>query len=206
MTLKKKLWISILSILVILAAFTGGFYAGFHCYGPIRKWKREKRRSARKERLVGKMVPPVVTSTLSGEEWRLRDQTGKVILIDFWATWCGPCGMSVPNLKKIYSKYRGNEDFLLAGVSLDKDPEKVTEYCKKKEIKWLQLIEPDKGWENSFARAFEVHGIPDICLVDKQGIVTAIDLWVASDKGLKKLEKEIDRLLGEEEKGPAQAE
>jgi hypothetical protein len=100
----------------------------------------------------------------------------------------------IPALKAIYVRYKARTDFVLAGVSLDMDKSTLIEFCRRKQIDWLQLHEPDKGWNNSLARAFNVQGIPSVWLVDKHGNI------VAFETSLSEIEEQLDRVLSEEVK------
>ncbi|RYG65352.1 TlpA family protein disulfide reductase, partial [bacterium] len=81
-------------------------------------------------------------STLDGKKLDLADYKGKVLVIDFWATWCGPCVAEIPKVKETYSKYHG-EGLEILGVSLDRDKTKLTDYIKAKEMPWAQVYDRD---------------------------------------------------------------
>jgi thiol-disulfide isomerase/thioredoxin len=151
--------------------FSVGFISGFFSYQPIVTWMLRKQYQARQERFMRKPVPASATQTLDGKPWSLQDQRGKVVLINFWATWCAPCISEMPNLNALHSKYENRPDFLLVGVALDTKTEIVVQTCTEKRITWLQLHEKGKGWENSFARAFDVQFVPSTWLVDRDGRV-----------------------------------
>jgi len=127
-------------------------------------------------RLVGKSLQNLSTTTIDGEAWSFSNHVGKVILIDFWATWCGPCIQAMPEMKKIQKKYSDVVDFIMVGVSLDGERKELTDYCTSNSITWTQLFEPDMIWSNSIAQAFEVTGIPCACIVDRNCRIAAVDL------------------------------
>jgi thiol-disulfide isomerase/thioredoxin len=166
----------IVSAIVILVCIGLGFWAGFRSYERIIRWRWERAQQAKIERFVGKKAPAVATRTLNDTEWRLEDQQGKVVIMDFWATWCGPCIGALPEMKKLYEKYKSREDFVMVGVSLDTEKEKLMKFCEENEIGWPQIFEADKGWDNSVGRAFKVNAIPSVWVIGKEGIVAGVDL------------------------------
>lgn len=162
--------------IVLLGCISLGFWVGFSSHDRILTWKREWAEQAKFEKFMGKKAPDVVAQTLDGSEWKLRDRQGKVVLIDFWATWCGPCVAALPEMKAIYEKYKSREDFAMVGISLDRDKELLRKFCEENGISWPQIFEADKGWDNSVAKSFEIRGIPSIWVIDKGGKVVGMDL------------------------------
>ncbi|HEY7428116.1 MAG TPA: tetratricopeptide repeat protein, partial [Gemmataceae bacterium] len=109
--------------------------------------------------------------TVQGEKFDLKQLRGKVVLIDFWATWCGPCVAEMPNVKRAYDRYH-KDGFEVVGVSLDNSKEKLVEFLKTKEVPWPQLFfaaKGDQGWNNPLARKYGVRAIPSTILVDRAG-------------------------------------
>jgi len=138
------------------------------------QWENNEQKQ--KAKFLNKNAPGIVTSTMDQKPWKLLDYKGKVILIDYWATWCAPCIVAMPPMKEIYNKYKDREDFLFVGVALDEDREKVVAFCKNKEIPWLQLFEENKGFKNSFARAFDIFDIPSVWIIDKNFKIVGVHL------------------------------
>ena len=136
---------------------------------------------------VGQFAPEISLPTPNGKEIALSSLKGKLVLIDFWASWCGPCRKEMPNVIKIYSKFK-NKGFEIYGVSLDQDKEKWMEAITKDGINWPQVSDL-KYWDNVAARIYNVQGIPYTVLIDKDGKIIAKNL-----RG-QELEKKIAEVL-----------
>jgi peroxiredoxin len=123
---------------------------------------------------VGAKFPDFTEKDVNGKSFSLADQKGKVVLIDFWATWCGPCRAELPNVLETYKKFHP-KGFEILGISLDSDQSKLQDFVKSKEMTWQQFFD-GKGWENKLAQQYGVQSIPATYLVDGQGIIIAKDL------------------------------
>jgi peroxiredoxin len=131
--------------------------------------------------LEGMLNRPVVGGTLEiaftaldGTEVDLAAMKGKVVLVDFWATWCAPCVASQPEIKKLYEKFHG-KGFEVIGISLDSAESKtqVQNFVKKKNLAWPQAFS-GKGWDDEFAAKCGLTGIPATFLIGKDGRIAAI--------------------------------
>ncbi len=138
---------------------------------------------------------------LSGGEVDWNSYRGKVVLVDFWATWCGPCRAEVPNILAMYEAYH-DKGFEVLGVSLDKTPEAAKKYVAEHKLPWDSLFpknEEDRFWNHPLARHYGIGGIPTAILVDKEGKVVHMN---ARDVNLR---EELQRLLGDPVEKPAAA-
>ena len=113
---------------------------------------------------------------------------GKVVLIDFWATWCRPCVAEVPNVKDTYDKYHA-QGFEVVGISLDQEKDKLTRFVGEHKMEWPQFFD-GLEFQNKFARQFGIDSIPAMMLVDKKGVLR--DINAREDLGGK-----VTRLLAE---------
>lgn len=128
--------------------------------------------------------------TVKGDSLTLASLQGKVILLDFWASWCGPCRVSNKKLVKLYEKYKP-EGFEIFGVSLDEKKESWKKAIVKDKITWIQVNDPRGGWDATTAAKWNISVLPTSFLINKRGEVVAMDL-----EG-KKLEESIVQLLQE---------
>ncbi len=117
----------------------------------------------------GYAFPSLEFTSLSGEQVNLVDLKGKVILIDFWATWCGPCRRVMPDLVETYKQYH-DQGFEIIGISLDKDKSQLEKYMQEMGITWRQYFD-GLVWNNKITGRFGIRGIPHIVIVDKNGAV-----------------------------------
>ena len=118
--------------------------------------------------MPGKEALDFMQPKLDGKPLRLSDLRGKVVLLDFWASWCGPCRRENPNVVKIYNKYK-DAGFTVMSVSLDKDKNAWQEAIKRDNLSWTNHVSDLKAWSNEAAQLYKVTGIPFTVLIDKEG-------------------------------------
>ncbi|MFN0031295.1 MAG: redoxin domain-containing protein [Flavobacteriales bacterium] len=123
----------------------------------------------------GQPAPEIEMKDRSGKTRKLSDLRGKTVLIDFWASWCGPCRGENPNVLKAYSKYN-KDGFEVFSVSLDRDKTKWEEAIAKDGLVWPGHVSELKHWDCTAARSYGVSSIPKTFLVDKDGKIIASDL------------------------------
>lgn len=123
---------------------------------------------------IGQQAPEINLPSPDGTEIALSSLRGKVVLIDFWASWCGPCRKEMPNVVKAYNKFKG-KGFEIYGVSLDQDKDRWLEAIAKDGITWPQVSDL-KYWENIAAKIYNVQGIPYTVLLDREGKIIAKNL------------------------------
>ena len=117
--------------------------------------------------LIGNTVPDFSATDLAGNPISLEQYRGKVVLLDFWAVWCGPCIAEMPNVKKVYDTYK-DEGFDIIGISLDTDEESLRTYLKENELPWRQVFSGE-GWNSPVSRQYGIRAIPAPWLIDKAG-------------------------------------
>jgi thiol-disulfide isomerase/thioredoxin len=147
--------------------------------------QRALRYIERPELARAKMAPPFAVTTIDGKRVSLDDLKGKVVLLDFWATWCGPCREALPHMQKIAKNFQG-QPLVVLSVSLDSSEEKWKEFIAKNEMTWLQYR--DGGFTGPVAKLFSVQAIPHTFTIDADGVLQDERIGDASIEGkLKKL-------------------
>lgn len=123
---------------------------------------------------IGGEAPDIALENPEGKIVKLSSLRGNVVLIDFWASWCRPCRMENPNVKRMYDKYH-KKGFDIYGVSLDKDAAKWKGAIAQDGLTWYHVSDL-KGWSSSAAALYKVNSIPKTFLLDKKGRIIATDL------------------------------
>jgi len=115
---------------------------------------------------VGKPAPEFELKDSNGNLWRLSALKGKVVFINFWATWCSACKWEMPYKESLYNKMKG-KDFQMLGILFRDDPQNLTPYLKKHSVSPPTLIDH----ENEVARLYGLTGVPETFIIDKKGII-----------------------------------
>lgn len=137
------------------------------------------------------IAPDFTLRTMNGPNLRLQEQRGRVVMVNFWATWCGPCRQEMPHLNKLYDKYRAS-GFVLLGVNIDDDALKATDLATKLGLKFPVLLDTDK----KVSRSYDMNAMPATLLIDRDGKVRYIHrgyregFELTYDKQIRELVKE----------------
>ena len=127
-----------------------------------------KKREATNQFAPGKIAPDFEGTKPDGSKMKLSDLRGKYVLIDFWASWCGPCRRENPSVVNLYNQYK-SKGFTIMSVSLDRDKNKWVEAIKKDKLSWPNHVSDLKGWQSDIGRLYNVSSIPYTVLIDKEG-------------------------------------
>jgi thiol-disulfide isomerase/thioredoxin len=135
------------------------------------------------------MAPAFSVTTTAGQKLSMDDLQGKVVLLDFWATWCGPCCEALPHIKNVAKKFQG-QPLVILSVSLDTDEAKWKEFIVKNEMSWPQYR--DGSFGGPIAKLFGVNAIPHTFTIDSYGVLQEEHVGDASIEGkLKKLLSQV---------------
>ncbi len=128
----------------------------------------------RRSLVVGSKFPDFSEKDVNGKPISIGNYKGKVVLVDFWATWCGPCIRELPNVLDTYRKHHG-KGFEIVGISLDESQEKLNAFTKEQGMTWQQFFD-GKVWQNKLAQKYGVNSIPATYLLDKEGKIIGKDM------------------------------
>jgi thiol-disulfide isomerase/thioredoxin len=147
--------------------------------------QRALRYISRPELARARMAPPFAITTIDGQRVSMDDLQGKVVVLDFWATWCAPCREAMPHIRKVARMFQG-QPLVILSVSLDTDEQKWKDFIGKNEMTWLQCR--DNGFGGPVAKLFGVTAIPHTFTIDVDGVLQEEHIGDASIEGkLKKL-------------------
>lgn len=137
---------------------------------------------------AGSKVPDISLPDANGLIIKLSSLQGKVVLLDFWASWCGPCRKNNRQMLSLYDQYK-DKGFEVYGVSIDENKQAWANAIQQDKMKWLQVIDTRAGFGNELTRTWNLQYIPSAFLIDKEGKIAA----VAPEKD--ELEKWLKKLL-----------
>ena len=163
--------------------------------------ERAQRYIDRVELSRARMAPPFSVTTIDGKQISLDSLAGKVVLIDFWATWCGPCREALPHIREIAHRFQ-EQPLVVISISLDKDEGKWKDFVAKNQMTWLQYR--DGSFTGPIARSFGVNAIPATFTIDADGVLEDQHVGDASIEGkLKKLVASAAELARHKSPAPA---
>jgi len=138
---------------------------------------------------VGDVAPDIALSSPDGKKYSLSDLKGKVVLLDFWASWCGPCRRENPAVVQIYDKYK-SKGFTVFSVSLDGSTDRWKKAIAKDKLAWPYHVSDLQKWKSAPAREYGVSSIPKTFMIDKEGKIASVGL-----RGAASIERELLKLL-----------
>jgi peroxiredoxin len=153
-------------------AVTAAFLVLFVVFSLVLKTELRREKSPLSTIKIGETMPDFSVVDLTGKTVKFSDVTRdkKVVLLNFWASWCGPCRVEMPGFEKLYNEQKGN-GFALIAIAEDKERSKLDEYLKKKPVSFLVLLDSD----NVVAKQFKIEGLPTNVLIGEGGKVRQVE-------------------------------
>lgn len=158
--------------------------AAYKAFGPILATSTNERVRAMGDSFAGTLRrlslpghPMEITGTLlNGKPFDQKSLAGKVVLVDFWATWCGPCVAEIPNVLEQYEKYH-DKGFEVIGISLDQDRQALEKFVAEQKVPWPILFEKPEGdgWQHPLSTFYGISGIPTVILIGRDGNVITLN-------------------------------
>lgn len=143
-----------------------------------------------------KVAPSFAVKSHTGDDLTLEKLRGRVVLLEFWASWCTPCRIDLPEVRKIWTKY-GGDRFVIIGINLDSDRQAFDAYMKEESITWPQYYD-GLGWGNKISQLYGVYSIPHTVVIDQDGVIQATG--ARGDELSEKIGELLKKLPGSGEK------
>ncbi|MFY0483062.1 TlpA family protein disulfide reductase [Flavobacterium sp. PLA-1-15] len=141
---------------------------------PSGRSRKKKSSSATTSTAIGSIAPDFSASNPEGKKVSLKESLGKLTIIDFWASWCGPCRQENPNVVALYNEFHA-KGLNIIGVSLDTNATKWKDAIAKDKLTWTQISNL-QGWEDPIAQQYKIEGIPATLLLDEKGMIIGKDI------------------------------
>ncbi len=141
-----------------------------------RRYQAMMAMQAEKQKMIGKQFTDLEEADVNGEMHKLSEYVGKGrwVLVDFWASWCGPCRAEMPNVVANYEKYH-DKGFDIVGLSFDKSKDAWVRAISDLQMPWIHLSDL-KGWQSVASSVYNIRSIPASLLIDPKGKIVAVDL------------------------------
>lgn len=143
---------------------------------------------------IGKTAPEAVSADLEGKKASLADHKGKVVVLDFWATWCPPCRAMIPHERELVKKFK-DKPLAFVSISADEDKETLTKFLKDEPMPWIHWFDGQRG---ELAQAWNIHAFPTMFVIDADGVIRG-KIIGGGPKNEKKLDELVTKLVKEAE-------